>query len=310
MYKEPLILVVMLLVLAGAMGAGYQFYFKERLQLYAEDAKLYKDLEAKLSDLEKKFSGTRPDRVVEMWSAAVQPWVEAVTERRRTFTLTGAIEYQPVPEDKMPRFHYEEQYNQMFAALLQETYQRGVYFPAISFGAPAPASLTGRAPTAEEVHAWLELIAFGSDTVRLLLNNGVYQILTVEVWPPWQQGTLEMRTVGLAFTMNLRNLVDFIDNLTGDSRQYFNVNAVRIANRSLRISADPLLEVNMVLTRARFDETATPMDVAAASAAGPPSPFGFGASPFAGFGFGGDDDERPRPRPAPKRSWWRNLWPF
>ena len=311
MYRESVFLAIILVILAAVLGGGYQFYFKERLQQYAEDEKVYQDLEKKLSELESKFSNTRPDRVLEVWSAAVQPWVEAVNDRKKIFNLGTATEIVPVPEGKIPRFHYEEQYNQMFATLLQETYQKGVYFPQTSFGAPAPSTLTGRAPTAEEVHAWLQLIAFGSDTVRLLMNNGAVQIFAIEVWPPWQQGTLEMRSVGLSFSMTLRNLVDFIDNLTGDPRQYYNINAIRIANRSLRLSADPLLEVAMVLTRAKFDETAAPATVAVAGGGAPgASPFG-GGSPFGGFGLGASGQSGTGSTATDKKqSWWKKILPF
>ncbi len=306
MHRESVFLVVILVIIAAVFGAGYQFYFKERLQLYAEDKKLAEDLDRKLTELESKFSNTRPDRVIEVWSAAVQPWIEAVNDRKKVFTLGTVTEVVPVPEGKMPRFHYEEQYNQMFTALLQEVYQKGVYFPQTSFGAPPPSAMTGRAPTAEEVQAYLELIAFGSDTVRLLINNGIRQIFALEIWPPWQQGTLEMRSVGVSFMAPLRTVVDFIDNLSSDERQYFNVNAIRIANRSLRLSADPMLEVAMVFTRARFDETATPATVASADEAGvAPTPFGGGLGGFSAFGSQGEERER-RSAP-PKKSIFQKI---
>ena len=57
MYRESVFLAIILVILAAALGGGYQFYFKERLQQYAEDEKVYQDLDKKLSEL---GSNTQP----------------------------------------------------------------------------------------------------------------------------------------------------------------------------------------------------------------------------------------------------------
>ncbi len=271
--KQTIVMVLLLIIALAAIGAGYQFWVKETLERYNEDERYAEELERKLEDLQTTFARTKPELVLEQWRNVIEPWEQSIAQRKQYFTLGDAMEIEEVPEDKLARYHYEEQYNKLLPALQQEVYEKGVYYQITGFGVPAPPSLSGASVREEDVERWLRRIALGCDTVRMLADANVRYIQAVELWPPrTEQGVLRMHTAGLAFSMNLADLVAFIDRLTTDRNQFYDINAIWIANRNLVASAEPLLEVQMLVTRAEVIEGAKPQ--AGGSRTQGSSPFG------------------------------------
>jgi len=273
--KQTIVMVLLLIIALAAIGAGYQFWVKETLERYNEDERYSEQLERKLETLQTTFARTKPELVLEQWRNVIEPWEQSIAQRKQYFTLGAATQIEEVPEGKLARYHYEEQYNELLPALQQEVYEKGVYYQVTGFGVPAPPSLSGTTIREADVERWLRRIAFGSDTVRMLVNANARYIQAVELWPPrTEQGVLRMHTAGLAFTMNLADLVTFIDQLTTDRRQFYDINAIWIANRNLVASAEPLLEVQMLVTRAEVIEGAKPQVGGGRTQ---------GSSPFGGF---------------------------
>lgn len=273
--KQTIVMVLLLIIALAAIGAGYQFWVKETLERYNEDERYAEQLERKLENLQTTFARTKPELVLEQWRNVIDPWEQSITQRKQYFTLGDATQIEEVPEDKLARYHYEEQYNELLPALQQEVYEKGVYYQITGFGVPAPPSLSGSTIREEDVERWLRRIALGCDTVRMLVNANARFIQAVELWPPrTEQGVLRMHTAGLAFSMNLADLVAFVDQLTTDRSQFYDINAIWIANRNLVASAEPLLEVQMLVTRAEVIEGAKPQVGGARSTT---------SSPFGGF---------------------------
>lgn len=284
--KQTIVMVLLLIIALAAIGTGYQFWVKETLEKYDADEKFAKDLESKLQNLQKTFARTKPELVLEQWTNVIDPWQRSVDDRKQYYTLGDAVQIEEVPEDKLARYHYEEQYNKLLPALQQEVYDKGVYYQITGFGVPAPPSLANTNISVEDVERWLRRIAFGGQTVRMLTDANARQIYAVELWPTrTEQGVLRMHTVGLAFTMNLADLVAFVDKLTTDRRQFYDINAIWIANRNLVAATEPLLEVQMLLTQAEVIEGAKPQVGGSTGSKV--------SSPFSGFGmFGSSSTSR------------------
>ncbi len=279
MRKQIIVLGAILGGMLGVAVAVYLLFLQSRVQAYQDADRLYANLEAKLRHFNQIFSNTQADKIAEKWRAKVQPWAEAVEERKGYFNLGNALEINPVPEDKLARFYYEEQYYAMLEEMYSEAATKGIYLPSMNFGVPDPESLTNQAPSRQEVEAWLRWIAFGRDTVRLLLDANPVVIHEVALWPPEtdESQVLEWRRVGLSFAMTLENLCKFQEKLLTNRKQYYDVTALRVSNRYLRYSPDPWLEVQMVLSRCQFVEP-TLGEVPAAPGMGAVSP-GFAPPP-------------------------------
>ena len=335
------------LVLAG-VGSAYQFYYKQRLAQYAENLETLNSLEAALVDLETKFEGKDPEGLITHWRNQVQPLAEKVVQRAQFFNTGDALQIDPIPEGKLLRFYYADEFVKMLNELRQDAVSRTPYCPypdASTFGAARPEELEGRTVTEEQVKQWLRLIKFGSATVRMLMDAKALSIYDVQVWPRRDEGMLSMRTVGLSFVMRYADLVAFIDKLQLENR-YFNINAIGLQNRYLRWPTEPPVEVQMLLTQADYNAAAGTQAAAPAPEApglpgpqnplmarfmlgggppgpGEPGPPGSAASPqnltdaqrLAQQGFGRRPGRLPleeQTRWKKVRNWLRNhwLWPF
>jgi len=308
MNKQSIIFAMVLLLVFGALWAGYQFSVKEKWERYGDDQAFFDALEAKRQHFEKTFSRTLPEVVVTRWEEAVDPWKKAVEDRTRIYDIEDAFQIVPVPEGKMAWFHYEDQFREMLSSLQMDVLTQQVRMTPTSFGAPSPESVSTQTLQNSDVEEWLRLIAFGTDTVEMLMEAGAYEISAVEIWPPRTVGgVLEMRTVGLAFMMRLDSLAEFLDTKTSDSREFYDINGFRIVNRQLRASPDPFLEVEMLLTRADFVEGGQ-VQAQATSAAPAPARNIFGGGGSAP-GLGRRDGASTTPK-VRRSSWVSKLWPF
>ncbi|HOE67870.1 MAG TPA: hypothetical protein PLO62_15220 [Candidatus Hydrogenedentes bacterium] len=268
MKRQHVITLIVALLLLGTVGGVYQFYFKVRLQQYARDEETKRRLETKLKQLETAFKGVRPPALIAAWRGAIQPWADAVNERAVFFDMAKLTEFQEVPEETMPKFHYEGQFYKMMQQLQVDAYNARISIPATTFGVPTPDQTRGQAPSREDVNAWLRQLSFGINVTRLLMQYGINPIRDVVIWPPRQEGNLlRMQTVGLSFATNLATLTKFLNELKTRDR-YFNVDALQVTNATLRYP-DPYLNVQMLVTVAQYTAPpSTPITAASESTAG------------------------------------------
>ena len=313
--------ILLVLVFLASLAATYQFYFRERLEDYARNQEHLERMEQKLDSLRSTFSDEQgrpvePSFVIQQWREAQEPWREALQARSALFTIGVDDELAAIPEGRTPRFFYEDKIEELVTSLQRYAQENRVFLPDVTFGVPQREQLSGQSVTEENVRTWLERFAFGDAIARKMIDANASQIRHIEIWPPrTEYGLLEKRTVGLDFTMTMDQLVNFLDTLGRDQR-YYNVDAIRIVNRQLRVPYAPPLEVQMLLTQARFLSDEEQRDAPAAQ----PAQTGATASPGEGqfadfrslFGRPDDDDDDwngPRGGP-PSRPWWERLWPF
>ncbi|MBI4557398.1 MAG: hypothetical protein HY706_07440 [Candidatus Hydrogenedentes bacterium] len=252
--RQQIIAFVVLLLVVSAFGGVYQFYFKQRLEEYSKDQAYLDQLKGKLVALEKTFFKTRPDIVVDQWRGAVQPWVVAVEGRSRYFSPANMYEFEPVPEGKIPKFHYQEQLPRMLEQLQRDANVRGCIIPYTTFGMPTGESLGGHSVLKADVETWLRSVSLGCYMTRLLIDAKATRVNQVEIWPTRVQfDVLEMQTIGFSFEMSLENFVSLAEKMRRDSH-YYTFEALRVENPYLRYpyAGGPPLQINMLLTTAKF----------------------------------------------------------
>lgn len=252
MIKRYILPTTVIIAIIASTFSIYQFYFKSRLTEYRENINRQDQLEARLVELEEKFEGTKPEDMVKAERAEVGPLLEAV-DRRARFFRTPEIEETPIPEKGLFKFIYADEYADKFRELEEYAYTRNppVYLPPTTFGAPDPESI--QVPKRSEVVKWLRDIDYGKSRLKRLVDAGAQEIYEFEIWPKrTQYGLLEMNSLGLYFTMTLRNFVNYMEGLRTENR-YLTVEALQIQNRSLRTYAEPLLDIRLILTEARYN---------------------------------------------------------
>jgi hypothetical protein len=326
--REYVIAVLAVLAVAAAIGAVYQFYYKQRLAQYGANLDKLKDLETALKNLETAFENKDPETYIKGLRAQVQPLAEKVVQRAQFFSTSDALQIDPVPEGKLLRFWYAEQFNKLLEDLRKDAVSRTPYiqYPESStFGAPRPEELEGRNVTNLEVKGWLRLIKLGSYVTRMLMDAKAAAVYDVAIWSPRYDfdNLLVMRTVGLSFLMRYSDLAAFVDKLRLEDR-YFNINAISVQNRYMRWPTEPPVEVRLLLTQADFNAVAsTPAPAGAAPAAAPGAPPSMTGAPpmtpsdrLAREGFTRPPGSRPQQPPITRwmkikrflRNWY--LWPF
>ena len=274
MSREHIIGLVVLVAMLGSVGAGYQFYYKERLEGYAQNVTKLENLEKAYTELKDTFEGHEPRVYISAVKAEIQPLAEEVLHRAAFFNMGGSLRIDAIPEGRMLKFYYEEEFKRVFRELREEAQARNPWFtyPNTTFGAPRPEDFSGRSVNKAEVSRGLRKIHFGCSLIRTLLEAKAWNVTRLEVWPPRKAygDLLDMRTVGLAFAMSTKDLVEFLDSLRLEGR-YFRVDAISIQSRYLRWPTEPPLEVQMLLTQAAFaaPEARLPGAAAPATAAGP-----------------------------------------
>lgn len=324
--------IVMVLLFLAALGGSWQFYFKERLEQYAENQQHLEELEEKLSTLRDTFAAedggvVDPEFVIARWREAVEPWSEALTQRASFFEIEALPDEPLVPEDVTARFYYEEQIEEEVQDLFQYAWDNNCNIPQTTFGVPTQEQVSGQEIDREQAERWLRRFNFGAAAMRRLIDANALQINEFQVWPPrMEYGMLEMRTVGAFFYMRINDLVPMLESF-GREDQYYTVDALRITNTQLIAQQNPPLQIEMLLTQARFIADEEERQAAASRTAqggqgrgGSGDPFGrdpFGRGP--GGGPGGPSGGPPGP-PQPDESqqqqqeddggWMDWLWPF
>ena len=255
MTREHIVATLILVVVLGAVGCVYQFYYKVRLDEYRANMVLRDDLEKALVNLKDTFDGYIPEELVKVVKGAVQPLSEEVGRRSYFFNLADSFVIDPMPEGKIPKLYYEEQVKNVRTDFHQEIIgsNPNFYYPDTLFGAPAPKSFKGREASRREVMMGLRKIHYGHSILRMMLKAKAGAVNEVAIWPQRMEygGLLSMRTVGIHFTMKLEDLVKFLDSLRLADR-YYSVDAISIQNRYLRMRPEPQMDVRMLLTQAAF----------------------------------------------------------
>lgn len=315
MSKQSIILIAVLIVALAGVGAAHKFYVQPLIEEYAKDERFYEQLEQKLVYFEETFSKTRPDEIVKAWSGAVQPWSDATGQRERFFHFENKTEFTPVPEGAIAKFHYEAEYQRLMQGLAQEAYIRGRIQVPFNFAVPTPDTLRNEVITKKQVEDWLSQVAFGIDTVLMLLDAGAVRVDAVDIWPPIkEQGVLETRTVGLSFVMRLEDIAELTNGLLSDSRQFYRIDGFRIVNTDLVSYTQPFLLVEMRLTQARFLEGEKPRAAGGGGGRGNVQFQGLGSRQKQGSSTGSTfydkEDEEDELRHKKKQTWYSGILRF
>lgn len=307
-----------LAIALGATGAVYQFYVKERLRELAEHQAKKAQLESRIDELEATFARTKPTVMLNEWSRIAQPWEDTVKTRSTFFQLDDKLTSESVvPEGKIPRFYYAEVYPEKAKYLQELAYRNGISFIP-NYGVQDPQSISGTNPSAEQVAAWLTRMDTYTAVAEMLIEAKPLQINDIVLWPPrkgpgGRSGEVEFVTVGLNFTMGMKEFATFLNDLRL-RRRYFHVDHFWISNQSLRLPGAPL-NVQMLLTQAQFKEreqalgaAGLPISTAGAFTPGSFTSGGFGDA-FAALSGGDGGNRRAQPKPGIMKR-ILNLFPF
>ncbi|MCC6695223.1 MAG: hypothetical protein IT365_06300 [Candidatus Hydrogenedentes bacterium] len=253
---QHIVAIVVLLAVAGAGGATYQFYFKKQLDEYSKNEELWKQLKGKHSQLDSLFGkGNKPEEVAQAAAQKVQPWAEAAERRSRFFTLGDFDKVAPIPETGvLPKAEYSARIEQMKNQVLADAYAKGVAIPGVDpyFGQPTPNELAGTSPKIPETMKWLRDAQFGGEVTRLLLDSGALQIDALYIWPPrTENGIFQSYTIGTRMWMRMRELCTFMQDLQYDDQKYFQIHGFRIQNPYLRVQ-DPPIQVEILFSMASY----------------------------------------------------------
>jgi hypothetical protein len=266
MKTQHIIAILVVLALAGAGGAGYQFYFKAKLQQYADDKVYLEQLDAKLKSLKSQFPTGKPAEDVAAVVARKQPWQEAVELRVRHFGLPkGFKEVNPLPETLILRAYYSQESQRIIEGLQREAYSKGVWLnPAIDlyFGMPSPSTLVGQSVSDVQAKFWLTYIQFGVSLLRYFIDARVLGIEDISIWTPKVAEGFTTYTVGVSLWLTLEDLCKLLENIQLDDRTFIKVHGLSITNTQLAIP-EPALKVNMILQIEEFNQEETPPPAAA-----------------------------------------------
>lgn len=277
MSRERIIYSGVLVLILAAFGAVYQFYFKEKLEQYRENIVYRDQLKGVLEQLQNTFGRVKPDVLASRWREEVQPWRDAVLERSRYFGFGDWREHPKYDEDTgtILRFWYDETSNEMILNLYQEVGQKMGQYNLVpqdlryEFGVASLSDWEQANITEEDAYRNLAQLNFGMNVIRMFMDAEASYIQRISLWPPSQMdryGTqLNFRPVGVHFSMTTENLVKFLDDLRTRER-YFNVSALRITYPYICYPQEPMLDVQMVLSQAIFNEL--DFEKAASSATG------------------------------------------
>ena len=312
MRKSTILLTLLLVSSIAGTYAVYELYVKQRWKELGDHQKEEEQLRKKITQLEELFFRTKPDTVLSVWRAEIQPWATAV-DRRTDFYTLGQIPLKvEIPEEEkgLAKWYYRRVHTKMVQEVETRAWQSGVILPDPAFGTPDPSFYgQGSDPSAEEISEMLAQFEFGKAVAYLLIDSGVKTISVLEIWPEQiaiagRRGDVKSRMTGLAFTIPMRNWVVFFENLSQEDR-YFEVKALHLSNSRLR---DPYADLNveMILAQAYYEEAKQVREVA-----GEMGPSGNLASMFANmFGRPGASVVGPRSPGqvrSDEKSWWDNF---
>ena len=134
MRKQQIIAIVIVLLLAGGVAAGYQFYFRPAVEKFSKDQQYLEALNDKIAQLKNTFPSGKPEATVEAVRAKIQPWNETIAQRAAQFTLRDFKKIDPLPKTDVLKEYYEKTAAKTVTDLYTELYAKGVYYrPTIDF---------------------------------------------------------------------------------------------------------------------------------------------------------------------------------
>lgn len=316
--REHIIGISVFVLLLITAFAGYQFYYVKQKALCDADVAKLEAYQNAFKHLEETFSGYQPKVMIQAVTDEIQPMAEEVMRRAAFFNTADWGQIDPTPEGKMLRFYYEEQFAKAMNALQEYARAHVPYCPIpenLTFGAQKPEELAGKNIEKGALERNLRLIRYGSMVIRMLIDAKAVIINQVELhkgYPDYEK-LLNMRTVGVSFVMNLKDLVLFIDSLRLRDR-FFRIDAISIQNRYMRWPTEPPVEVQMLFTQADFNPQAAAVSGGGAGRGGVGPAARAGMAPQTALAQQNMQGRGPKPESFSEKTirWLRNhfLWPF
>jgi hypothetical protein len=255
--------IVVLVVIFGALGAGYFQYIQPQFEQYGKDEKLRASLDETYNSLKDTFLGYKPELLMTAWQDKLQPWRGAREERATYFNYGDWFEHEKPAVDtaRMIKFWYSDTANKMTQDFYMELYKKQNRYDnypqdfRMALGVATDQEWQGRDVSEAEVVRNLDKLAYGLSACRLLLKHNVPQLSQIRLWTPriteeYQQ-MLFAQTVGLQFTISTKDFVKMLDDLrTGD--RYFSVDALKITYPYIGYNVEPQLQVSMLLSQTKY----------------------------------------------------------
>lgn len=332
MNRDRVIYISALVIMFAACFGVYQFYFKAKLVKYAEDKALLEALNSTYAGLNTTFKDEDPDAVIQQHTAVVENWKDAISARLPYFDDSEWREFEKPPEDVfILQFWYGEQTAKMTKELwekAQKKYAAQVYqsIPLdiqTMLGVAYAEQWQGYDITPKLVADQLERLRYGISLFELLMDGNAKVIRQVSIYEPQPSGfigaTVEYSRVGLAFTMEMEDLVKFLEKLRM-SDKYFSIEGIKVSHPYIMMKYEPVMEVELFLlrTRPKVDPAAAAAAaVGAPGAAGgsglrPPGAAATGVAAPGGLAAPGaaasDDDDGGRGRLAPEPTGFGKFW--
>ncbi|MDZ4858543.1 MAG: hypothetical protein SGI88_06135 [Candidatus Hydrogenedentes bacterium] len=322
MRRQQIIAILVVLLLAGGAGAGYQFYFKPALEKFSEKKQYLADLNTKLTSLKRTFPKSKPEAAVAEAKAKIQPWQEALELRARQFSVADFKDFEPLPETRVLKAYYATTSLKLVQDLYTETITKQVWVnPAVDmyFGMPRPDSLQGKTVHPLEALYWLSNIKFGGAVLRLLMDSDVLGIDDLHMWTPkTTKDGFTNYPIGVSMWMTMDGFCRLIEKLQEDDSMAVTVQGFSITNNALRAYTDPPLKIQMVFRIDEYVPDAKPLSAIAPPAAGgrpgaaapPAAPGAVGIERLAAMQQIRNTAGGSKPASGSEESFWQKFWPF
>ncbi|MCC6142986.1 MAG: hypothetical protein IT368_04165 [Candidatus Hydrogenedentes bacterium] len=271
------------LLLFGGMGGVYLFYFKDKLAAYALDEQKAKTFESRYTELADAFHGVDPQKLIPIVRGAIPAWQQAVEQRAQFFNFGDWFEYEEPPEGELLRFWYEEQAGEMLRKSQQAALEANPWLTYPQdlremLQAPTLQDLTGQTVNEQDVREYLANLAFGLSAFDMLVENGATSISAIHIWPVRPDKLFSKRTVGMAFTMTLKDLTEMLDELRANTR-FFDIDGLSLQHNYIAQNYEPQVSVELLLTQARFRQEASSIAAPSAGPGGAPGAPGAAGAP-------------------------------
>ncbi len=295
MNRDRVIYISVLVLMVAVCFGVYQFYFKAKLAKYAQDKALLESLNSTYSGLNSTFKDEVPDTVIAQHRAVVESWKDAISARLPYFNDSEWREYEKPPEDVfILQFWYGEQTAKMTKELWEkaqkkygvQVYQRIPMDIQTMLGVAYSEEWQGYDITAKLVTDQLERLKYGMSLFELLMDNNAQFISRVAIYDPKPAGfignTVEYSRAGLAFSMEMEDLVKFLEKLRM-SDKFYSIEGMKVSHPRILMKYEPMMEVEMFLLRTHPKPDATGVIGGGASVAVVPRLGDPGTPPGAGL---------------------------
>jgi len=261
---------ITLVLLASIIGtiAVYQLYVKVRYTELKDHKTQEAALRSKISDLDSKFYGTKPEIVLDIWKQKKQPWFNAITLRTDYFQLRE-IEEVEMPEKAVWRFWYSEHFPKLKKKLEDMAFDSGTVLntAAVQFNIKTPDDYgLGSDPKRGEIKGNIELYQYGIEMTKLLIDHKANTIDSLVMWAPRElskgrTGKIMKSTTGYEFTITWKNLVSLLESLRTET-QHYTIETIKVTQSQMKNEGAPLT-VSMVVAQAWYEATKSTTVVAA-----------------------------------------------